>query len=100
MSVISMKNLLETGVHFGHQTRKWNPKMAPYVFTARNGIHIIDLQKTVQKAKEAYDALKKLTSEGKKVLLSVRKNKREERLKEKLFAPACFLSIIVGRAVF
>lgn len=68
MSVISMKNLLETGVHFGHQTRKWNPKMAPYVFTARNGIHIIDLQKTVQKAKEAYDALKKLTSEGKKVL--------------------------------
>ncbi|TGK03408.1 30S ribosomal protein S2 [Leptospira selangorensis] len=68
MSVISMKNLLETGVHFGHQTRKWNPKMAPYVFTARNGIHIIDLQKTVQKAKEAYDALKKITSEGKKVL--------------------------------
>jgi small subunit ribosomal protein S2 len=68
MSVISMKNLLEAGVHFGHQTRKWNPKMAPYVFTARNGIHIIDLQKTVQKAKESYDALKKLTSQGKKVL--------------------------------
>lgn len=68
MSVISMKNLLEAGVHFGHQTRKWNPKMAPYVFTARNGIHIIDLQKTVQKTKEAYDALKKLTSQGKKVL--------------------------------
>lgn len=68
MSVISMKNLLEAGVHFGHQTRKWNPKMAPYVFTARNGIHIIDLQKTVQKAKEAYDALKHLTSQGKKVL--------------------------------
>jgi small subunit ribosomal protein S2 len=68
MSVISMKNLLEAGVHFGHQTRKWNPKMSPYVFTARNGIHIIDLQKTVQKAKEAYDALKRLTSDGKKVL--------------------------------
>jgi len=68
MSVISMKNLLEAGVHFGHQTRKWNPKMSPYVFTARNGIHIIDLQKTVQKAKEAYDALKKLTGQGKKVL--------------------------------
>jgi small subunit ribosomal protein S2 len=68
MSVISMKNLLEAGVHFGHQTRKWNPKMAPYVFTARNGIHIIDLQKTVQKAKEAYDALKKYSSNGKKVL--------------------------------
>ncbi|MCB1178074.1 MAG: 30S ribosomal protein S2 [Leptospiraceae bacterium] len=68
MSVISMKNLLEAGVHFGHQTRKWNPKMSPYVFTARNGIHIIDLQKTVQKAKEAYDALKKLTAKGQKVL--------------------------------
>ena len=68
MSVISMKNLLEAGVHFGHQTRKWNPKMAPYVFTARNGIHIIDLQKTVQKAKEAYDALKKYSHQGKKVL--------------------------------
>jgi small subunit ribosomal protein S2 len=68
MSVISMKNLLEAGVHFGHQTRKWNPKMSPYVFTARNGIHIIDLQKTVQKAKEAYDALKKYSHQGKKVL--------------------------------
>lgn len=68
MSVISMKNLLEAGVHFGHQTRKWNPKMAPYVFTARNGIHIIDLQKTVQKAKEAYDALKRLTAQKKTVL--------------------------------
>lgn len=68
MSVISMKNLLEAGVHFGHQTRKWNPKMSPYVFTARNGIHIIDLQKTVQKAKEAYDALKRYSSQGKKIL--------------------------------
>ncbi|MCB1156822.1 MAG: 30S ribosomal protein S2 [Leptospiraceae bacterium] len=68
MSVISMKSLLEAGVHFGHQTRRWNPKMSPYVFTARNGIHIIDLQKTVQKTKEAYDALKHLTSQGKKVL--------------------------------
>lgn len=68
MSVISMKSLLEAGVHFGHQTRRWNPRMAPYVFTARNGIHIIDLQKTVQKTKEAYDALKNYTAEGKKVL--------------------------------
>lgn len=68
MSVISMKSLLESGVHFGHQTRRWNPKMSPYVFTARNGIHIIDLQKTVQKTKEAYDALRKLSAQGKKVL--------------------------------
>ncbi len=66
MSVISMKSLLEAGVHFGHQTRRWNPKMSPYVYTARNGIHIIDLQKTVQKTKEAYDALRKLTGQAKR----------------------------------
>ena len=54
MSVISMKQLLEAGVHFGHQTRRWNPKMAPYIFTERNGIHIIDLQKSVVKVDEAY----------------------------------------------
>jgi small subunit ribosomal protein S2 len=68
MSTISMKNLLEAGVHFGHQTRKWNPKMAPYIFTARNGIHIIDLQKTVQMAKLAYVALREYTHRGEKVL--------------------------------
>ena len=55
MSVISMKQLLEAGVHFGHQTRRWNPKMAPYIFTERNGIYIIDLQKTVKKIEEAYN---------------------------------------------
>ncbi len=68
MSTISMKNLLEAGVHFGHQTRKWNPRMAPFIFTARNGIHIIDLQKTVQMAKAAYEALRELTARGEKVL--------------------------------
>lgn len=68
MSTISMKNLLEAGVHFGHQTRKWNPRMAPYIFTARNGIHIIDLQKTVQMAKIAYEALREFTGRGEKVL--------------------------------
>lgn len=57
MSVISMKQLLEAGVHFGHQTRRWNPKMAPYIFTERNGIHIIDLQKSVGKVDEAYKAV-------------------------------------------
>ena len=57
MSVISMKQLLEAGVHFGHQTRRWNPKMAPYIFTERNGIYIIDLQKSVVKVDEAYKAL-------------------------------------------
>ena len=55
MAVVSMKQLLEAGVHFGHQTRRWNPKMAPYIFTERNGIYIIDLQKTVKKLDEAYD---------------------------------------------
>ena len=58
MAVISMKQLLEAGVHFGHQTRRWNPKMAPYIFTERNGIYIIDLQKTVKKVDEAYDFLR------------------------------------------
>ncbi|MDH5655466.1 MAG: 30S ribosomal protein S2, partial [Spirochaetia bacterium] len=68
MSTISMKNLLEAGVHFGHQTRKWDPRMAPFIFTARNGIHIIDLQKTVQMAKLAYEALREYTRNGARVL--------------------------------
>ncbi len=68
MSTISMKNLLEAGVHFGHQTRKWDPRMAPYIFTARNGIHIIDLQKTVQMAKTAYEALRECAHRGDRIL--------------------------------
>jgi len=68
MAVISMKQLLEAGVHFGHQTRRWNPKMAPYIFAERNGIYIIDLQKTVYKVDEAYDFVKSVAAEGKPVL--------------------------------
>lgn len=68
MSVISMKQLLEAGVHFGHQTRRWNPKMAPYIFTERNGIYIIDLQKTVKKIDEAYDFVKSVAETGKPIL--------------------------------
>ncbi len=68
MSVISMKQLLEAGVHFGHQTRRWNPKMAPYIFTERNGIYIIDLQKTVKKIDEAYDFMRQIGETGKPVL--------------------------------
>ena len=68
MSVISMKQLLEAGVHFGHQTRRWNPKMAPYIFTERNGIYIIDLQKTVRKIDEAYAFMKEVAASGKPVL--------------------------------
>jgi small subunit ribosomal protein S2 len=68
MSVISMKQLLEAGVHFGHQTRRWNPKMAPYIFTERNGIYIIDLQKTVKKIEEAYSFMREVGESGKPVL--------------------------------
>ncbi len=68
MSVISMKQLLEAGVHFGHQTRRWNPKMAPYIFTERNGIHIIDLQKSVGKVDEAYRAIFEVAEQGGTVL--------------------------------
>ena len=63
MSVISMKQLLEAGVHFGHQTRRWNPKMAPYIYTERNGIYIIDLQKSVGKVDEAYNAVADIVAE-------------------------------------
>ena len=68
MAVISMKQLLEAGVHFGHQTRRWNPKMAPYIFTERNGIYIIDLQKTVKKIDEAYTFMKEVAATGKPIL--------------------------------
>ena len=64
MSVLSMKQLLEAGVHFGHQTRRWNPKMAPYIYTQRNGIHIIDLQKSVGKVDEAYNAVAEVAKAG------------------------------------
>ena len=68
MSVVSMKQLLEAGVHFGHQTRRWNPKMAEYIFTERNGIYIIDLQKTVKKIEEAYAFIRDIAADGGEVL--------------------------------
>ena len=82
MSVISMKQLLEAGVHFGHQTRRWNPKMAPYIFTERNGIYIIDLQKTVKKAEEAYNFLREVSEEGKEVLFVGTKKQAQEAIQE------------------
>ena len=82
MSVISMKQLLEAGVHFGHQTRRWNPKMAQYIFTERNGIYIIDLQKTVKKAEEAYKAMKEIAETGKPVLFVGTKKQAQEAIKE------------------
>jgi small subunit ribosomal protein S2 len=82
MSVISMKQLLEAGVHFGHQTRRWNPKMAPYIFTERNGIYIIDLQKTVKKAEEAYNFIRQVSEEGKDVLFVGTKKQAQEAIRE------------------
>ncbi len=82
MAVISMKQLLEAGVHFGHQTRRWNPKMARYIFTERNGIYIIDLQKTVKKVDEAYNFLRSVAEEGKSVLFVGTKKQAQEAVKE------------------
>ena len=81
MSVISMKQLLEAGVHFGHQTRRWNPKMAPYIYTERNGIHIIDLQKTVGKVDDAYKALNEIVADGGTVLFVGTKKQAQEAIK-------------------
>ncbi|CVK17625.1 MULTISPECIES: 30S ribosomal protein S2 [Sporomusa] len=82
MSVISMKQLLEAGVHFGHQTRRWNPKMAPYIFTERNGIYIIDLQKTVKKVEEAYNFVRDLAAQGQTMLFVGTKKQAQEAVKE------------------
>ena len=82
MAVISMKQLLEAGVHFGHQTRRWNPKMAKYIFTERNGIYIIDLQKTVRKVDEAFNFIRSVAQEGKKVLFVGTKKQAQEAVKE------------------
>ena len=82
MSVISMKQLLEAGVHFGHQTRRWNPKMAPYIFTERNGIYIIDLQKTVKKIEQAYAFIRSVSEQGGTVLFVGTKKQAQEAMVE------------------
>ncbi len=82
MSVVSMKQLLEAGVHFGHQTRRWNPKMAPYIFTERNGIYIIDLQKTVKKLEEAYMVIRDIAATGDEILFVGTKKQAQESVKE------------------
>ena len=81
MSVISMKQLLEAGVHFGHQTRRWNPKMAPYIYTERNGIYIIDLQKTVKKLEEAYSFVRNLAENGQTILFVGTKKQAADAVK-------------------
>ena len=80
MAVVSMKQLLEAGVHFGHQTRRWNPKMAPYIYTERNGIYIIDLQKTVKKLEDAYSFVRELAANGENVLFVGTKKQAQESI--------------------
>ena len=82
MSVVSMKQLLEAGVHFGHQTRRWNPKMAPYIFTERNGIYIIDLQKTVKKLEEAYNFVRDISAQGGTVLFVGTKKQAQDSIRD------------------
>ena len=82
MAVVSMKQLLEAGVHFGHQTRRWNPKMAAYIYTERNGIYIIDLQKTVKKLEEAYNFVRSLAQDGKSVLFVGTKKQAQDAIRE------------------
>ena len=81
MSVISMKQLLEAGVHFGHQTKRWNPKMAEYIYTERNGIYIIDLQKSVGKVDEAYNAVKNIVADGGTILFVGTKKQAQDSIR-------------------
>ena len=95
MAVVAMKQLLEAGVHFGHQTRRWDPRMAEYIFQARNGIHIIDLQKTSKKIDEAYEFIKEASEEGKDILFVGTKKQAQECVKEA--AEACGMYYIDQR---
>lgn len=89
MTVVSMSYLLEAGVHFGHQTKRWNPKMKEYIYNSRDDIYIIDLQKTVAKMEEAYEALNKIAAEGGKVLYVGTKNKPKKYVKKKQKEVTC-----------
>ena len=89
MNVISMKQLLEAGVHFGHQTRRWNPKMAEYIYTERNGIHIIDLQKSVGKVDEAYKAIFDVAAEGGTILFVGTKKQAQDAIRQKQSVVEC-----------
>ena len=95
MAVVSMKQLLEAGVHFGHQTRRWNPKMAPYIFTERNGIYIIDLQKTVRKLEEAYMQVRAIAEDGGTVLFVGTKKQAQDSIREE--AQRCGMPFVNAR---
>jgi len=90
MAVVSMKQFLEAGVHFGHQTRRWNPKMSPYIFGAKNGVHIIDLQKTLRCLKDAYDYVRELAGRGETLLFVGTKPQAKEIIKEEAERSGCF----------
>ena len=95
MAVVSMKQLLEAGVHFGHQTRRWNPKMAKFIFTERNGIYIIDLQKTVKMAEKAYNFVRQLAMEGGSLLFVGTKKQAQDAIKEE--AERCGMFFVNAR---
>lgn len=99
MAVTSMKQLLEAGVHFGHQTKRWNPKMAKYIYAARNDIHIIDLQISVEKVEEAYAFIRQVASEGKDILFVGTKNRRRTQSSRKRNVAECTTSTKDGSAV-
>ena len=95
MSVVSMKQLLESGVHFGHQTRRWNPKMAPYIFTERNGIYIIDLQQTLRKVEVAHQFVREVAARGGKVLFVGTKKQAQDSIQEE--AERCGMYYVSNR---
>ena len=95
MAVVSMKQLLEAGVHFGHQTRRWNPKMAKYIFTERNGIYIIDLQKTVKKLDEAYNFVREVAADGGEILFVGTKKQAQESIRDE--ATRCGMHYVNAR---
>ena len=95
MAVVTMKNLLESGVHFGHQVKRWDPRMKKYIFAERNGIHIIDLQKTIQAIKDAYDAVRKTVAAGKTVLFVGTKKQAQQAVQKE--AERCGMYFINNR---
>ena len=95
MAVVSMKQLLEAGVHFGHQTRRWNPKMATYIYTERNGIYIVDLQKTVKKLEEAYNFVRQLSENGQSLLFVGTKKQAQDAIREE--AQRCGMYFVNAR---
>ncbi|HBG35656.1 MAG TPA: 30S ribosomal protein S2, partial [Treponema sp.] len=95
MAVVTMKNLLESGVHFGHQVKRWDPRMKKYIFAERNGIHIIDLQKTIVEIKAAYEAVRKVTSAGKPVLFIGTKKQAQQAIAKE--AERCVMFYVNNR---